>query len=94
MLFLHEGKALQDFFHPDRIIVGIDKPDEFPEFNEIFSFYITNNIPVLYTDTKTAELLKYVNNAVAAMKISFMKKFWIKNYATMKIKISFINNLL
>lgn len=72
--FLHEGKALQDFFHPDRIIVGIDKPDEFPEFNEIFSFYITNNIPVLYTDTKTAELLKYVNNAVAAMKISFINE--------------------
>lgn len=72
--FLHEGKALQDFFHPDRVIVGTDEPNELPELNEIFSFYITNHISVLYTDTRTAELLKYVNNAVAAMKISFINE--------------------
>ncbi len=72
--FLHEGRALQDFFQPDRIILGTDYSNKIPELDELFSFYTANHIPVLYTDTRTAELLKYVNNAVAALKVSFINE--------------------
>lgn len=72
--FLHEGNALQDFFQPDRIIIGSDNCNEIPELSELFSFYTTKHIPILYTDVRTAEFLKYVNNAVAALKVSFINE--------------------
>lgn len=72
--FLHEGNALQDFFRPDRIIIGSNNCNEISELTELFSFYTANHIPILYTDIRTAELLKYVNNAVAALKVSFINE--------------------
>ena len=72
--FLHEGNALTDFFQPDRIIIGSDNCNEIPELAELFLFYTTNHIPILYTNIRTAELLKYVNNAVAALKVSFINE--------------------
>lgn len=72
--FLHEGKALSDFFNPDRIIVGTDSEAGIPEINQLFSRHIKNGTPILYTDTRASELLKYVNNAVAALKVSFINE--------------------
>ncbi len=66
--FLREGKAVYDFQHPDRIVIGADDPKAAAVIRELYSGY---TCPVLVTDTKTAEMIKYVSNAFLATKISF-----------------------
>lgn len=66
--FLREGKAVHDFQHPDRIVIGADDPKAAAVIRELYSGYAC---PVLETDTKTAEMIKYVSNAFLATKISF-----------------------
>lgn len=72
--FLREGWALGDFFHPDRIVLGIDGNKEIPEVQALFAPFAEQNTPIIYTQTRTAELLKYVNNVVAALKVSFINE--------------------
>jgi UDPglucose 6-dehydrogenase len=66
--FLKEGSAVQDFFHPDRIVIGTNDPTT-KETLEIL--YNPLHVPVFTTDIKTAEMIKYVSNAFLATKISF-----------------------
>jgi UDPglucose 6-dehydrogenase len=66
--FLREGKAVYDFQHPDRIVIGADDPKAAAVIKELYAGY---TCPVLETDTKTAEMIKYVSNAFLATKISF-----------------------
>lgn len=73
--FLHEGQALDDFFSPDRIVIGQDSDDKkIAAVEELFNFYKRKNVPILFTNTYTAELLKYINNLVASLKISFINE--------------------
>jgi len=86
--FLREGKALEDFLCPDRIIIGaIDKKSG----NILEKVYANFNAPVLRTDLKTAEMIKYASNAFLAMKVSFSneignicKRLGIDVYEVMK----------
>jgi len=66
--FLREGKAVHDFMHPDRIVIGGDDPRAQAIIKSLYSGY---TCPVLAVDTKTAEMIKYVSNAFLATKISF-----------------------
>jgi len=66
--FLKEGSAVHDFFHTDRIVIGTNDPKT-KETLEIL--YQPLHVPVFSTDTKTAEMIKYVSNAFLATKISF-----------------------
>jgi UDPglucose 6-dehydrogenase len=66
--FLREGKAVYDFQHPDRVVIGADDPKAAAVIRGLYSGY---TCPVLETDTKTAEMIKYVSNAFLATKISF-----------------------
>lgn len=71
--FLREGKALQDIFNPDRIIIGcLDKVSREALLNFYKRFYNDNIPPILVTTPTNAELIKYANNAFLAMKISFI----------------------
>lgn len=72
--FLREGRALRDFFQPDRIVLGIDGDREIPEVQTLFTPFAEQHTPIIYTQTRTAELVKYVNNAVAALKVSFINE--------------------
>ena len=66
--FLREGKAIYDFMHPDKIVVGsIDKRSG----DIVASLYNGLNCEVTRTNPRTAEMIKYVNNAFLATKISF-----------------------
>jgi len=66
--FLREGKALEDFLNPDRIVIGsIDKRSG----DALEELYKNFNAPILRTDLKTAEMIKYASNAFLATKISF-----------------------
>ncbi|HTY90339.1 MAG TPA: UDP-glucose/GDP-mannose dehydrogenase family protein [Methanocella sp.] len=66
--FLREGKAVHDFMHPDRIVIGGDDPKAQGIIKSLYKGY---KCPILEVDTKTAEMIKYVSNSFLATKISF-----------------------
>lgn len=86
--FLREGKALDDFLSPDRIVIGqIDTRSG----DVLERLYKDFSAPILRTDLKTAEMIKYVSNALLATKISFSneignicKKLGIDTYEVMR----------
>ncbi len=67
--FLQEGKAVQNFFHPDRVVLGVES-DRGRAILE--GIYRPLNCPILVTNPTTAELIKHAANAFLATKISFI----------------------
>jgi UDPglucose 6-dehydrogenase len=65
--FLREGRAVSDFFYPDRIIIGANDLRSEKRLTELYSAI---KAPVLYTGISEAEMIKYTSNAFLAMKIS------------------------
>ena len=72
--FLREGAAIQDFKHPDRIVVGTDDPRARDIMAEVYRPLYLNAAPILYTSRRTAELIKYAANAFLATKITFINE--------------------
>jgi UDPglucose 6-dehydrogenase len=72
--FLREGAAIQDFKHPDRIVVGIDDERARKVMAELYRPLYLNQAPILYTSRRTAELIKYAANAFLATKITFINE--------------------
>ena len=72
--FLREGAAIQDFKHPDRIVVGTDNPRAREVMTELYRPLYLNRSPILFTDRRTAELIKYAANAFLATKITFINE--------------------
>ena len=71
--FLREGRALQDWFFPDRIVVGADATSS-EGVNAVRSMYSGIEAPWLQTDITSAEMIKYANNALLATRISFINE--------------------
>jgi UDPglucose 6-dehydrogenase len=69
--FLREGSALQDILHPDRIVLGAD---DRVAAEAVAALYAASGAPVLYTDRRSAEMVKYAANAFLATKISFINE--------------------
>jgi UDPglucose 6-dehydrogenase len=67
--FLAEGTALEDFFQPDRIVVGSRRAAAAEAVAELYSALICD---VIVTDVRSAELIKYAANAFLATKLSFV----------------------
>lgn len=67
--FLAEGSAVEDFLHPDRIVLGVSSPRAEKVLREV---YAPLEAPVLVTDVKSAELIKHASNSFLATKISFI----------------------
>lgn len=72
--FLREGAAIQDFKHPDRIVVGTENARARDVMNELYRPLYLNRSPILFTDRRTAELIKYAANAFLATKITFINE--------------------
>ncbi|UGA45615.1 UDP-glucose/GDP-mannose dehydrogenase family protein [Bradyrhizobium quebecense] len=72
--FLREGAAIQDFRHPDRIVVGIEDERAKRVMGEVYRPLYLNQAPILYTARRTAELIKYAANAFLATKITFINE--------------------
>jgi UDPglucose 6-dehydrogenase len=72
--FLREGAAIQDFKHPDRIVVGSDDPRAIGVMNALYRPLYLNQSPILNTGRRTAELTKYAANAFLATKITFINE--------------------
>ena len=72
--FLREGAAIQDFKHPDRIVVGSDDDHARKVLAEIYRPLYLNAPPIIYVSRRTAELIKYASNAFLATKITFVNE--------------------
>ena len=72
--FLREGNAIDDFMRPDRVVVGIENNKAKEIISSIYKPLFLIETPIVYTDLKTAELIKYSANAFLAVKISFINQ--------------------
>jgi UDPglucose 6-dehydrogenase len=72
--FLREGAAIQDFKHPDRIVVGTDDARARGVLAEVYRPLYLNAAPIFYVGRRTAELVKYASNAFLATKITFINE--------------------
>ena len=69
--FLREGSAVSDFMQPDRIVVGTNSAQAEAVMRDL---YASLDAPVVVTDVRTSEMIKYAANAFLATKISFMNE--------------------
>ena len=72
--FLREGSAIQDFTHPDRVLVGTDDDRAQDLMTQLYKPLSLRNSPVVFVSRESAELAKYTANAFLAMKISFINE--------------------
>ncbi|MBM4044876.1 MAG: UDP-glucose/GDP-mannose dehydrogenase family protein [Planctomycetes bacterium] len=72
--FLKEGSAVDDFMRPDRIIIGTDDVRVAEIMKELYAPFLRTEKPILVMDIRSAELTKYVANAMLATRISFMNE--------------------
>ena len=66
--FLREGTAVDDFLHPDRVVIGADDQ---AAASRVASLYAGVRAPIMVTDPASAEICKYASNAFLATKLSF-----------------------
>jgi len=86
--FLKEGTAIEDFFHTDRVVIGVNDP----KTKEVLErLYQPLNAPIFTTTIRTSEMIKYTSNSFLATKISFAneignlcKKMGIDSYEVFK----------
>jgi UDPglucose 6-dehydrogenase len=69
--FLREGSAILDFMNPDRVVLGSLNQDA---ANEVAQLYLSLRAPIIVTDLRTAEMIKYASNAFLATRISFINE--------------------
>jgi UDPglucose 6-dehydrogenase len=72
--FLKEGAALEDFFRPDRVVIGVADPGTERGLRELYRPLQLSSDRVLVMDRRSAELAKYAANAMLAVRISFMNE--------------------
>ncbi|SDO95047.1 UDP-glucose dehydrogenase [Filomicrobium insigne] len=72
--FLREGSAIQDFTHPDRVLVGLDDARAQEVMEKLYKPLSIRNAPVMFVSRESAELAKYAANAFLALKISFINE--------------------
>jgi UDPglucose 6-dehydrogenase len=72
--FLREGSAVNDFLHPDRIVIGCSDARAIEIMKEIYKPLFLRETPFVITDVASAELIKYASNGFLAVKISFINE--------------------
>ena len=72
--FLREGAAVKDFENPDRIIIGSDSKKAEDIMTSLYRSRARTDRPIMVTDIKSAEIIKYASNAMLAARISFMNQ--------------------
>tara|TARA_B100001142_G_scaffold203829_1_gene202215 strand:- start:1153 stop:2493 length:1341 start_codon:yes stop_codon:yes gene_type:complete len=72
--FLKQGKAINDFMSPDRIIVGINNDENKKIFQQLYKPFSLHHDKLIFMDILSSELTKYAANAMLATKISFMNE--------------------
>ena len=71
--FLREGRAINDFMEPDRVIIGVEQKSVKNKLLDLYSLLISDD-KIIFMDMLSAELTKYASNAMLATKISFINE--------------------
>ncbi|MFK4727649.1 UDPglucose 6-dehydrogenase [Bradyrhizobium niftali] len=72
--FLREGAAIRDFKYPDRVVVGTSDERGRKVMGDIYRPLSLNQAPLMFTERRTAEMIKYAANAFLATKITFINE--------------------
>jgi len=72
--FLREGAAISDFKRPDRVVVGVEDERARQVMAEVYRPLNLNQAPVMFTQRRTSELIKYAANAFLAVKVTFINE--------------------
>ena len=72
--FLREGSAVQDFMHPDRVVIGAETKRAKDLMKSAYRSLYINETPYIETGLETAEMIKYASNAFLAVKITFINE--------------------
>jgi UDPglucose 6-dehydrogenase len=72
--FLKEGAAVEDFMRPDRVVLGVSSETARLALGALYEPFVRTGNPILFMDVISAELTKYVANAMLATRISFMNE--------------------
>ena len=72
--FLKEGAAIDDFMKPDRVVVGVRRPEVADALRELYAPFLRTERPFLVMTPESAEMTKYAANAMLATKISFINE--------------------
>src|SRR5205085_3403814 len=72
--FLKEGAAIDDFMKPDRVVAGVRKPEVAEVLRQLYAPFLRTDHPFLVMSPESAEMTKYVANAMLATKISFINE--------------------
>ena len=72
--FLREGAAIKDFKIPDRVVVGTEDARAREVMEELYRPLFLNQTPIVFTERRTSELIKYAANAFLAVKITFINE--------------------
>ncbi len=72
--FLREGRAIQDFFHPERVVLGGNNKNAIATIRDIYSAFDEAGVPFVVSDWFSSETIKYAANAFLAMKVTFINE--------------------
>ncbi len=72
--FLREGSAIDDFLHPDRVVIGASSRRARDAVIDLYRPLYERDVPMVLTDLQSAEMIKYASNAMLAAKISFINE--------------------
>ncbi len=72
--FLREGSAVQDFMHPDRVVIGCESAKAGERMKDVYRSLYINETPFIETNVETAEMIKYASNSFLAVKITFINE--------------------
>ena len=72
--FLKEGDAINDFMKPDRVVIGVESKESEEQMRALYAPFFRTQNRMISMDVRSAEMTKYVANAMLATKISFMNE--------------------
>lgn len=72
--FLREGVAVGDFLHPDRVVVGVERPEVAEVMRRVYAPILEGGAELIVMNVRSSELTKYASNAMLATRISFMNE--------------------
>ncbi len=72
--FLKEGDAINDFMKPDRVVIGVESKEAEEQMRALYAPFFRTQNRMISMDVRSAEMTKYVANAMLATKISFMNE--------------------
>ena len=72
--FLREGSAIEDFMRPDRVVCGTADAEAQRVLREIYRPLSLREVPILFVDCETSEMIKYAANAFLAVKITYINE--------------------